>query len=339
MVNRLAQCFVAIVVASALALSLAYGVGYPQTWWFELARYVPYPVYALPAVAAVGVSLWLGWYWRWAALLGLGLVVTLVMGLALGKADEGSGQFRLMTYNIKYYLASKQPGGFDRLAWEVMQHDPDVIVMQDADDGGVTPREARSRHLRTMVGTRQTYHFGQYVVASRFPMKDCKQGSMPFRGEPHSYVQCTVVVAGTEIDLVTAHFISPREGLNAARRDRLEGVDDWAQNFRDRLTQAHKLAGDLAGHPRPVIVAGDLNSLESSPIIRSLLDIGLRDAFSSAGLGYGYTHGHALRTGFSFLRIDHILVSPTLGVRDCFVGGQDASEHRPVIADLLVYRD
>lgn len=66
---------------------------------------------------------------------------------------------------------------------------------------------------------------------------------------------------------------------------------------------------------------------------------GLRDAFSSAGWGYGYAHGHALKLRFSFLRIDHILVSPGLGGTDSFVGVMGASEHRPVIADLLLQRE
>jgi endonuclease/exonuclease/phosphatase (EEP) superfamily protein YafD len=64
----------------------------------------------------------------------------------------------------------------------------------------------------------------------------------------------------------------------------------------------------------------------------------LRDAFSSAGRGYGYTHGHSTRLGFSFLRIDHVLLSPEIGVADCFVGQKEASDHRPVIADLLLQR-
>ena len=87
-----------------------------------------------------------------------------------------------------------------------------------------------------------------------------------------------------------------------------------------------------------MIVAGDLNAPEGSPIVGALLDTGLRDAFSSAGFGYGYTHGHSLRPGLSFLRIDHILVGPTIGVGNCFVGGKEGSEHRPVIADLFLQR-
>ena len=332
-----------VVVASALALSAVYSLGHPNTWWVELTRYAPYPAYALPAAAAVALSLLLGRWWRVAALLAFALVVTLVMGLVLASGDrEGSGgvPVRLMTYNIKAYLARDRPDGFARLAREVVLHDPDVVVMQDANGGLESQPEAYLPELAALVGSRQMFRHGQYVVASRYPLKNCRPGSMPIRGDEHTYVRCTLVVKGTEIELVTAHFVSPREGLNAARHERLEGIGEWEQNFKDRLTQSRKLAADLAGNlasqPRPLIVAGDLNSLESSPVIRTLLNIGLRDAFSSAGWGYGYTQGHALRTGFSFLRIDHILVSPALGVARCFVGGKEASEHRPVIADLFI---
>jgi endonuclease/exonuclease/phosphatase (EEP) superfamily protein YafD len=139
--------------------------------------------------------------------------------------------------------------------------------------------------------------------------------------------------------VVTTHLLSPREGLNATRRERLQGLDEWRQNFNDRLGQAVRLAGYAAQRTRPMILAGDLNAPDAAAVMRTLLRTGLRDAFSAAGLGYGYTHGHSLRLGFSFLRIDHVLVSPEIGVVDSFAGGWQASEHRPVIADLLLRRE
>lgn len=338
---RAARCLVAAVLAGAVAVSVAYHWSHLQTWWVELTRYAPYPVHLLPAVGAVLVSLGLGRWWRLAALASLGLVVTVVMGFELGQADAGSGRFRLMTYNVKAHLARDQADGFARIAREIALHDPDVVVMQDA-NAAESPADGFLPALRGVLGQRQVYASGQYVVASRLPLKDCRSDAMPFRAKAHSYVHCVLVVDGSEVDLVTAHFVSPRDGLNAARYERLRGLAEWKRNFTDRLAQARKLAADLTADPtarrRPLIVAGDLNSLESSPVIRALLDVGLRDAFSSAGTGYGFTQGHALRLGFSFLRIDHILVSSTLGVRECFVGGKEASEHRPVIADLLAHR-
>jgi endonuclease/exonuclease/phosphatase (EEP) superfamily protein YafD len=66
------------------------------------------------------------------------------------------------------------------------------------------------------------------------------------------------------------------------------------------------------------------------------LKLGLRDAFSTAGLGYGYTYGHGLRLGHSFVRIDHILVSRHWDVVRSWTGGAAGSDHRPVIADLVL---
>ena len=42
--------------------------------------------------------------------------------------------------------------------------------------------------------------------------------------------------------------------------------------------------------------------------------------------------------GISFLRIDHILVDQSIGVARAYVGGKEASPHRPVVADLLLNR-
>jgi endonuclease/exonuclease/phosphatase (EEP) superfamily protein YafD len=334
---RLAKSLVALGLLVAVALSLAFRYGTESMWWIEIARYVPYPAYLVPAVLLLALSWRLGWAWRGAALLALVLVVTEVMGLAVGRADEGSDRVRLMTYNVKAYLAARRPDGFARLAWEIASADADVIVMQDA-AAVATHREQAAPVFAALAG-RQTYVEGQYVVASRLPLKACEPARMAASGEPDGvYVRCTLTVHGRDVDLFTAHFVSPREGLNAARGRSLGGLDEWERNFEDRLTQAGQLMTGLVKTSRPLIVAGDLNAEENSPVVRRLLSLGLRDAFGSAGFGYGYSYGHDLRPGFSFLRIDHILVSEAVGVQDCHVGGRDASEHRPVIADLLIGR-
>ncbi len=195
-----------------------------------------------------------------------------------------------------------------------------------------------SEHVRKILGDRTVHTYGQYVVASRYTMRDCGPGKISFRGRTHTFLRC-VVVHSVEIDVITVHFLSPREGLNATRYEGAAGLDDWQQNFEDRMTQARALADVVVASRRPVIVAGDLNAPEGSPVVGALPDAGLRDAFSSAGNGYGYTRGDSLRPGISFLQIDHILVSSALGVLDCFVGSKDGSEHRPVIADLLLERE
>jgi endonuclease/exonuclease/phosphatase (EEP) superfamily protein YafD len=345
-------------LAALVLVALALIPGVAEVWWIELLRYAPYPAWLGAALLAAVLSLGLAWRWRLGALAGLLLVLGPLMGLQLHGADAGEGRLRVMTYNVKSYKAGDD--ALARIAWEVVQHAPDILVMQDASMVDLNPA-SMNEAVATMLRDRKIYSFGQYIVASRLPLRGCRPGDISYRGIPHTYVRCVVDVRGREVELITAHLLSPRDGLNATRHEGREGVDDWRQNYADRLSQARKLAADIllpagpaAASPpaaavsrspppaaalrRPLIVAGDLNAPESSPVIQALLDAGLRDVFSAAGSGYGYTHGHSLRPGFSFLRIDHILVSDTLGVADSFVGSKLGSEHRPVIADLWLDR-
>ncbi|HEY4081523.1 MAG TPA: endonuclease/exonuclease/phosphatase family protein [Burkholderiaceae bacterium] len=339
--KTLLRLYVAGVFALAVLQSVAYAVPSLASWWVELLHYVPYPAYLGPALLALPISLLLGRLWRWAALIAVALVLVPVMGLATGRADAGQGHLRMMTYNIKAYLASGRPDGWALLEDEIKRQDPDILVMQDAGELA----HVHARHPNVAAGIfagRQVYASGQYIVVSRFPLKDCAAGDLSYRDQLATHVHCVVRVGDQDIDLLTAHLNSPRAGLNATRYEQVDGLDDWQQNFGDRLEQSQKLAeaiGQLKGQQRrPMIVAGDLNAAESSPVVRRLLDRGLRDAYSSSSWGYGYTLGHALRMRMSFLRIDHILVSPELGVEKAYAGGGQASEHRPVIADLWLHR-
>ena len=321
-------------LAAIVALALGFRYGTESMWWIEIARYVPFPVYLVPALLLLACAWPLGRAWRFVALLAPLIVATELMGLAVGWPDEGSGRLRFMTYNIKAYLARKTPDGFAKLAWEIASQDADVIVMQDAQPISFDPELPAP--LKAALKGRTIYMEDQYIVASRYPLTQCAPGNMSYSGTEDVFVHCTLTVAGRDIDLFTAHFVSPRDGLNAARGKAEGGLREWDTNFQDRLAQSIQLAAAVSRSTRPVIVAGDLNADESSPVVRRLLATGLRDAFSSASIGYGYTLGHDLRPGFSFLRIDHVLVSKDIGVRDSAPGGREGSEHRPVLADLLV---
>jgi endonuclease/exonuclease/phosphatase family metal-dependent hydrolase len=311
----------------------------PEHYWFSGAfLYVPFWIGLVPMVVIVGIAWPLGWRWGLTASAALLVFLWPIMGFSLGQPDAGAHRVRLMTYNIKSYRAVEEVGGFDGIIAEFRQHDPDVIVVQDAGSLFNIADPEDLQVVRDVVGAYSIYAFGQYVVASRLPLRGCKVGSISYDASPHTFVHCIVTMHGQDVDLYTAHFISPRDGLNSFRWNGINGNADWQANVQARMRQADKLARLLSQRSRPAILAGDLNAPEQSLVIRTLLDSGLRDAFSSAGLGYGYTHGHSLKPHlFSTIRIDHILVSQDIGVADCFVGGKEGSEHRPVIADLWIY--
>ena len=320
-----------------IAVTAAQQLGSEGPWWLELSRYLPFPMLLAPALLAVLLALPLGRGWVAAASTATLAVVLVSMGFEWHLRGDPEGAFRVMTYNAKAATALERPGGVAALIAEVAAQHPDVLVMQDANGVRHWPAEDR----RALVADLHEVHAqGQYFIASRFPAR-CAEAQAPSDVSdvgPLTYVRCAVQAPTGGFDLVTVHFESPRSGLVAARHEGLQGRDSWERNHEIRLAQSRALARAIGASLRPLVVAGDLNAPDSSAVLGNLRAVGLVDAFARAGRGWGYTYGHTLRPAFSFLRIDHVLASPEFDVVDAFAGGADASDHRPVLADLRLPR-
>src|SRR5205085_236904 len=111
----------------------------------------------------------LGWRWRLAAAVGVVLVSTAIMGLAVSRGESANGpRLRIMTYNVKDYITLRQPDGIAAIAAEISLHDPDLVALQDARE--LDPEAIDRATVQALFGGRQLYSFGQYVIASRLPL-------------------------------------------------------------------------------------------------------------------------------------------------------------------------
>lgn len=330
-----------VTVASAAVLLHA---GPQDSEAIELLRYTPYPLLLVPLLLAWLMAWTVGWAWRVAATAALLLLLGPVMGLSIGRAEGGTQLLRVMTYNVKSERATERPGGYDAILTELREQAPDLLVLQEAE--GLADANRVPEALRQWLGEHRVWQRGQYLVASRHPLRGCRTLPLTQLRPDAEYLRCTLVVGERPVEVVTVHLHSPRQGLNATRQAQLGGLPEWRANATVRLAEARQLAEDLRQTPArpgrdgsaPLIVAGDLNAVESSPVLQSLLATGLRDAWSSSSVGWGYTHGHSLYPHVDLLRIDHILVSPDIAVRRAWVGGRQGSEHRPLIAELWLSR-
>lgn len=81
------------------------------------------------------------------------------------------------------------------------------------------------------------------------------------------------------------------------------------------------------------MLAGDWNATLDHRPLRRLLGVGLRDAFTVAGHGPGFTWPQWPRVP-PLQRIDHVLVGGGLRVRRAVTAGTPGSDHRHVEVDL-----
>lgn len=331
-------------LALLAGLTLLNRLGADLCWPGALNLYLPQALWALPGLLLAVLALPGARRWSWLPLLGVAWVAGPLMGLCSpwpgSPRAQGGLPLRVMTWNVKYSANDRQAQL--ALRREIEQDAPAVVLFQDA--GGLLDGPL-AEYFRGW----QVRSSGQYLVASRLPLGELQLLPIAFPGAEQSLVRTELLIGPLRVALYDVHLQSPRDGLNALRGVRRNPgflpVALWQlrENVAARLTQARTLREYLGRERGPCIVAGDLNSPESSRVCALLEGSGLRDAFSQAGRGYGYSYGHLLLQhrlpdwNFSWMRIDHIMTSRQLAARSCWAGTSRASAHRPVIADLCFF--
>jgi len=332
--------FICIYVLILAALTLLNRLG-PEQWWFSaLNLYLPQVFWLVPGVILLVICLLKARRWLWAPLLCIAWVAGPIMGFCWpqhGSHQKSNGaKIRIMTWNIKY-------GKHDTsaLTHEIDNDRPDIILLQDATGLLDGPLKAYFRQWNT-------YTHGQFVLVSRFPLSGVEVRSFSLPWEKQDCLRCQVQIGSKAVTLYNVHLESPRRGLNAIRSARKElwylpnAIQQLEGNVLTRLMQARILREYILQESGPVIVAGDLNSPDTTLVCANLRDAGLHDAFAEGGRGYGYTYGHLLLQRrlpwirASWMRIDHIMMSSQFETQRAWAGTGEASDHRPVIADIIL---
>ena len=327
-------------LASLAALTFLNWSGADRFWLGALNLYLPQFIWALPGIILAAVFFRSGRSWTWLPLVGVAWVAGPVMGFCWSLPSHQSSPqqlaLRVMTWNIKYGSYDLAP-----LLEEITRRQPDVVLFQDAVDSLGGPLGAFFTGWRL-------YSHGQFVIASRYPLSGLEVHTLPRLEPGQEYLRCQLQFGGTAVSLYNVHLKTPRKSLNAFRTARKQpeylpsAIETFDHNIETRLQQAGALADALGAEKGPVILAGDLNSPDSSRPCALLRKAGLHDAFAERGRGYGFTYGHFLFKHrlpwlkFSWMRIDNIMVSRHVSTRNCWAGTGQASDHRPVIADLVL---
>lgn len=256
------------------------------------------------------------------------VVVFGLLDLRLGvgrRAPGGRPVIRVMELN-----ADGDVGDVPAIMAMVDSLHPDLVVIAEC-----------GKKLQRVFRTRPEFHFHPAIYSlclfsrgeilewtERDPQDIWREGGAG------NIVRAVVAGPAGRFQLGMVHLETPREALE--NYFDLSEIPHQGPVTRANIQQREKesrLAADwmTAGESLPTIIAGDFNLPIESAIYRRYWS-GYRDAFSQTGLGVGYTK-YSRRIG---ARIDHILSSADVVPIRSFVGKDVGSDHRPLIADLVL---
>jgi endonuclease/exonuclease/phosphatase family metal-dependent hydrolase len=239
-----------------------------------------------------------------------------------------------MSYNIR-----SGNGNLDGTAAAIRASDPDIVALQEVDVHwaerssfvdqakglgerlGMEVRFARIYQLRARSDTLPPREFG-VALLSRYPIIRWANDSLtrlstqepaPVPQRMPGLLEAVVSVRGVQVRVFNTHL-------------------DYRSDPRVRQMQVAEMLNYVASPSMPTIVCGDMNAKPDAPELRPL-----RDRLTDAWTGNA-EEGNTYPAEQPSERIDYILVSPEFRVRSTAVPVTVASDHRPVVADLLLDR-
>lgn len=247
-------------------------------------------------------------------------------------AESAAGiALRVMTYNIR-----SGNGDLGGTAAAIRAQRPDVVALQEVDVQWATRSDFADeatelgRRLGMQVrfapiyvipdsgATKPAREFG-VAVLSRYPVTAFRndtltrlstQAENPVPTPMPGLLDATLDVRGIVVHVLDTHL-------------------DYRRDPAVRATQAREMIARV-DTTVPTLVFGDMNAAPGAPELQPLLTL-LHDAWPAAN-GSGFTYPAEAPTE----RIDYVLISSHFRVRDASVPVTEASDHRPVVVDLLL---
>lgn len=318
-------------IATLLALALLY-LGGDRWWPGTLLLFGPRWMLALPLIPLLLLALWRRRRLLVPLLLGGFIVGWPFMGLRWSffapKLEEGAG-IRVLTCNVRTGIFNSQ-----LLSDLIRTKNVDLVALQECPP---------SVQLNLPPGW-QKAQAGQLMVISKFPIQAF--ATIQAQHPPHIWprdclLSCLVTTPQGKLIFYSVHLPSPRYGLQHVL-DRKTGInlqkaELLVSETRNRVNAARTVRNTLKTGEMPFVLAGDFNTPVESSIYQEVW-ADLQNAFSMAGRGYGWSFLDSVSSIPINVRLDQILTGNGAVPLACEVGPDVGSDHRPVIADILIPR-
>jgi endonuclease/exonuclease/phosphatase (EEP) superfamily protein YafD len=266
--------------------------------------------------------------WKWT---GAAAVLALAAGVMIApwyfpdfRPAAGGRRIRLLTANLLFTNPDPAP-----LIALIQREDPDVIFLQEVNHGCGRIEEAlKNRYPHRYYRPSPCDNYG---IAQLHRLDEVAMQRFFFGDNGPMSLLTHVRVDGNWLILLNIHGVPPASRRDASKR--------WAQMYNIAALGARRSA--------PLIVGGDLNITMWSPEYTQVRRKGeLRNARRGHGIlatwpvrkwdWFGPLNWWPLSQIPTRIPLEHVLVSPEIGVADCRRGPDIGSDHFPLIVDLVM---
>jgi endonuclease/exonuclease/phosphatase (EEP) superfamily protein YafD len=275
------------------------------------------PLLGPPALVALGIGLW-----QRRRLLAVVSAATAAAHLCsalsgLG-APVGAPSLAGSLPALRLFSANVYHGNHDlgRIGQEIRATAPDLVALQELDPDGAAGLQRSGVLDRFPYAVTELRKSPSGIgLWSRLPVADSQVQDV----HGMAVIKATILVGSQRLRLYTVHTVAPLGDDRVRWQAQLRWVSEEI-----RLERG------------PLVVAGDFNATRYHPSFRRLLSARLGDAHERRGRGWATTWPRDRWPLPPLMRLDHVLVSPDIGVRSVQEGLGHGSDHRPIIAELVL---
>lgn len=227
---------------------------------------------------------------------------------------------KVMTYNIHHGISTGGRLNIDEIASVIAESGTQVVGLQEVDKRFI--RSLFQDQVRLLAEKlNMYYYFGETfnilgaeygnAVLSKFPIVSASNLQLDSAGEQRGILSAKIDVNGKQVNFVVTHL-----SLN--------------KHVRNKQIQQLKSYLDLL--EEEVILVGDFNATPDQEEIM-FIERYLKDAVKEIGKEEIYTFVKRDGTG---VRIDYIFLSPGMAIGDVYTIESRASDHLPLLADVII---
>lgn len=248
----------------------------------------------------------------------------------LGTDNDNSGDFKVLCFNINgadNYSANKT----ESIIKLIKKENPDVVFLTENFTPIMDTILARL-HNNYPFDTRYMAH---NILFSKCPLQEQVFHERPDEGNGY-IVKSKIIVNEIPLALYGCHlssnnYSSDLEYLTPGSIRSMSGIKTYFDNI-SYASRMRKREADIVAQSfnesDNVIVMGDFNDICGSETLKTFSKVGLIDAWSEGGFGYGAT----IHTPLPY-RIDHILYNEGLVLKGVkVIDTSDISDHNALVA-------